>query len=45
MPPLPPDLFGKNFIYVSAVPDIVDFHGARVFIDSINDPVTPGAKR
>jgi hypothetical protein len=42
---LPPDFFGENLIYVPAVPDIVDFHGARVFVDTINDPVTPGAER
>jgi hypothetical protein len=39
----PPYLFGENLIYVPAVPDIMDFNGGSVFVDSINDPVAPGA--
>ena len=35
----------QNFVYVPAVADIMDFHGVRGFIDSINDSVTLGAKR
>ena len=40
-----PDLFGKNLIDVSTMPDIVDFYVVRAFIDSVNDPVTLGSKR
>jgi hypothetical protein len=39
------DRFGKNFMYVLAGANIMDFHSARIFIDLVNDPVTPGAKR
>ena len=38
-------LFGKKFVNIFAVPDVVDLHNAAFFIHPVDDPETAGAKR
>jgi hypothetical protein len=40
-----PNLFSENLIDISAMPDIMNFHSPRAFIDPVNNPVTLGSMR